>query len=257
MGAKTGIAWCDATFNPWWGCTKVSPGCANCYAEALSKRYGHDVWGPTAGRRVFDDRHWLEPEQWNRAAANAGVQRRVFCGSMCDFLEENPLIDGQRERLWDLIQRTPNLIWLLLTKRAERIDRHIPRAILEAGNVMIGVSVEDQQRADERIPLLLGSWAANTFLSCEPLLGEVRLGLDEGVFGTCNDRSERLGWVIVGGESQPGCRPMDLTWAAGLVGECKDAEVPVFVKQLGGHPDKRAHPEAWPEELRVQEFPRL
>jgi protein gp37 len=131
----------------------------------------------------------------------------------------------------------------------------MPREILEAENVMIGVSVEDQARADERIPLLLRSWARRTFISCEPLLGEVRLDLDEGVWQTCLERGERLDWCIIGGESQPGCRPMDLVWAASLVGECRDAGVPVFVKQLGGHPDKRVKVEQWPEELRVQEFP--
>jgi protein gp37 len=165
---------------------------------------------------------------------------------MCDFLEDNPLLDGQRERLWDLIQRTPHLIWLLLTKRALGIHT-MPRAILEASNVMIGVSVEDQVRAADRIPLLLKSQAERTFLSCEPLLGELYLGGDV----------EELDWVIVGGESQPGCRSMDLAWAESLVGECRRAGVPVFVKQLGGHPDKRSHPETWPAELRIQQFPEL
>jgi protein gp37 len=181
---------------------------------------------------------------------------------MCDFLEEGhaSVLTPARERLWGLILDTPNLIWLLLTKRAERIET-IPRAILEARNVMIGISIEDQQRADERLPLLLQSFARATFLSCEPLLGPIELGL----FGTMakdwgrgyRPVAEGIHWVIVGGESQPGCRPMDLAWAAGLVGECKDAEVPVFVKQLGGHPDKRAHPETWPAELRIQQFPEL
>jgi protein gp37 len=179
---------------------------------------------------------------------------------MCDFLEDNPLLDGQRERLWDLIQRTPHLIWLLLTKRALGIHT-IPRAVLIAENVMIGVSIEDQARADERLSLLLSAHPRHTFLSCEPLLGPVDLGL----FGTTPKEWGRgycmvgdlIDWVIVGGESQPGCRPMDLTWAAALVGECHDADTPVFVKQLGGHPDKRAHPEMWPEELRVQQFARV
>ncbi|HLA80419.1 MAG TPA: DUF5131 family protein [Thermoleophilia bacterium] len=246
MGAKTGIAWCDATFNPWWGCTKVSLGCAHCHAENLARRYGQDVWGPKAHRRLFGDKHWREPVLWNRAAALAGVRRRVFCGSMCDFLEDNPVLDGQRERLWDLIQRTPHLIWLLLTKRALGIYT-MPQAILEAENVMVGISVEDQKRAEERIPLLLSSGARQTFLSCEPLLGPLEL----------YDALLAIDWMIIGGESQPGCRPMDERWAMDLVAKCIEYHTPVFVKQLGGHPDKLAHPEMRPAELRIQQFPEL
>ena len=180
MGAKTGIAWCDHTFNPWWGCTKVSPGCQHCYAERLAQRWAPlSIWGPTAPRRHFGDAHWREPVLWSLAAQEAGISKRVFCGSMSDFLEDRPELESQRERLWELILCTPNLTWLLLTKRAERLST-MPLAILEADNVMLGVSVEDQERADERIPLLLSSRATQTFLSCEPLLGPIDLGL----FGT-------------------------------------------------------------------------
>ncbi len=247
MGKVTGISWTDHTFNPWWGCQKVSPGCQHCYAEILSERTGWaDLWGPGGMRRFFDTRHWNEPEIWNRAAIAAGVRRRVFCGSMCDFLEDRPDLEAQRDRLWELIQRTPALTWLLLTKRALGIHT-MPRAILEADNVMVGVSVEDQARADERIPLLLSSAAEQTFLSCEPLLGELYLG----------EWMEEIDWLIVGGESQPGCRPMALEWARSVVLHAQRAGTPVFVKQLGGHPDKRAHPEVWPAELQIQQFPVL
>lgn len=192
MGEKTGIAWTDATFNPWWGCAVVSPGCEHCYAETWSTRMGHDLWGPKGARRMFGDKHWAEPERWNRAAAKAGERRRVFCGSMCDWAEDRPDLVEPRARLFALIERTPWLDWLLLTKRIDSAARLLPWAPREipadrprpatwAGwglpwaNVWVGTTVEDGRRARERIPVLEGIPAAVRFLSMEPLLEEVDL----------------------------------------------------------------------------------
>src|SRR5438874_5572127 len=116
MSANSAIEWTDHTFNPWWGCVKVSPGCANCYAEALSTRYGYKVWGPPANstRRTFGQAHWDEPAQWNAAAEREQQRKRVFCASMADVFELHPAVDIARQRLWSVIEETPWLDWLLL-----------------------------------------------------------------------------------------------------------------------------------------------
>src|SRR6266568_918004 len=115
MSANSSIEWTDHTFNPWWGCVKVSPGCEHCYAELLSNRYGHRVWGPakTTARRMFGDAHWLEPLVWNDAAEREGKRKRVFCASMADVFEPHHGIVQARIRLFDLIAATPWLDWLL------------------------------------------------------------------------------------------------------------------------------------------------
>lgn len=244
MGETTGIAWCDATFNPWWGCAHVSPGCVNCYAETLAKRYGKDVWGKATDRRFFGDKHWNDPAIWNRKAEAAGVRRRVFCGSMMDVFEDRDDLFEDRLRLFDLIERTPSLDWLLLTKRPESVLIAIPSNWETKGwplNVWLGVSVEDQRRADERIPKLLEVPAAVRFLSCEPLLGPVtfrwakwqpwapRPGVTDHLDGL-----RRLDWVIVGGESGPGRRPMHPEWTRSIWEECREADVAFFGKQGSG-----------------------
>ena len=117
MGAVTKIEWCHHTFNPWWGCTQVSPLCDHCYAMMLDARWFRRVhWGPGAPRRYFDDEYWAQPLRWDRRAAAAGYRRRIFCASMADVFD-NDADPGARHRLWRLIRRTPNLDWLLLTER--------------------------------------------------------------------------------------------------------------------------------------------
>jgi protein gp37 len=232
MGETTGISWTDHTFNPWWGCFKVSPGCANCYAETFSNRYGHDVWGPpkTTSRRLFGTAHWNEPLKWNEAAKRDERQHRVFCASMADVFEDHPLVASERNRLWMLIERTNSLDWLLLTKRPENVLRmspwhHNPDGLIWP-TVWLGTSVEDQQRADERIPALLEPEhpVAVRFLSCEPLLGPVDL----------TPWLDGLDWVIVGGESGPGHRAMNPDWARSLRDQCVGAGVAFFFKQDSG-----------------------
>lgn len=260
MSEKTGIAWTDHTFNPWWGCIKVSPGCKHCYAETFSTRYGHDVWGPatTTTRRTFGLKHWLEPEKWNAeserdATTGSGLGRRhrVFSGSMCDVFEDHPMANATRDDLWGTIRLTPWLDWQLLTKRPENIASMLPSDWGDGhANVWLGTSVEDQERADERIHKLLDVPAKRRFLSCEPLIGPVDLSPLQIQHYT--DR--QIHWVIVGGESGGDRRPMEIDWLAHIVGHCRVSGVPVFVKQDNAFkPDQRGR---IPDDLWIRQFPR-
>lgn len=241
MGTTTAISWTDHTFNPWWGCSRVSPGCQHCYAETFSKRLGEDLWGKDSPRRFFGPKHWNDPVRWNLAALAAGRPRLVFCASMADVFEDRDDLVGERARLFDLIEATPRLEWQLLTKRPENVLRLASRwADGWPANAWIGTTVEDQARADERVPLLLEIPAAVRFLSCEPLLGPVRLRpewieLEIQAFGanglTC---FPRVDWIIVGGESGPGHRPLNLDHARALRHQADVDVVPFFFKQVGG-----------------------
>ena len=224
MGAETAISWTDHTFNPWWGCERVSPGCQNCYAEAFAKRTGHPVWGKTADRRFFGDKHWAEPRRWNNLAEEAGKPALVFCSSMADVFEDRPELARWRADLWALIEATPWLIWQLLTKRPENVLDMVPAGWHGAWprNVWVGTTAEDQARADERIPHLVRIPAPVRFLSVEPMLGPVEL------------RGAGVEWVICGGESGPRHRPFDLDWARSLRDQCAKGGVPFFFKQVGG-----------------------
>src|SRR5579859_1859246 len=122
MAANSKISWTDHTFNPWWGCVKVSPACDHCYAESFSKRVGQNIWGVDSPRRFFGDKHWTEPLKWNRdALKDFGRPARVFCASMADVFEVRDDLIPHRIRLFDLIKDTPNLLWNLLTKRAQEV----------------------------------------------------------------------------------------------------------------------------------------
>lgn len=148
---------------------KVSPGCTYCYAETFAKRTGHDIWGPakTTTRRTFGAKHWTEPLAWHGAAMRAGVKRRVFCASMADVFEDHPALTAERERLWALVRMTPMLDWQILTKRPENIAAMLPDDWSSGyENVWLGTSVEDEQRADERIPVLQGIPARVRTSSC-------------------------------------------------------------------------------------------
>jgi protein gp37 len=198
MGKDSSIEWTDHTFNPWWGCAKVSPGCANCYAEAWARRVGDAIWGKDADRRTFGQKHWEEPIKWNAAAASEKNRKRVFCASMSDVFEARIELHSQRKRLWLLIESTPWLDWLLLTKRPQNIRRMVPWANNWPENVWIGTSVEDQQRAIERLPHLLQHPAKRRFLSCEPLVDAV----DLSPWITKRPKPlHQIDWVIAGGES--------------------------------------------------------
>lgn len=227
MADTTEISWTDSTFNPWWGCSKVGPGCDHCYAEALDHRTGGDHWGPRKTPRAMSEDNWRKPARWNRQAEANGTRRRVFCGSMCDWADKNAP-DGQRERLWDLIRSTPGLDWQLLTKRAPNIAGCLP-ADWGTGyeNVWCGVTVEDRKHGLPRIQHLLSVPARVRFLSVEPLLEDIG---DIDLTG--------ISWVIVGGESGPAARPMDAAWVESIRRQCQAAGVAFFFKQWGGRRDK-------------------
>lgn len=312
MGENSKIEWTDHTFNPWIGCTKVSPGCAHCYAEELmATRYGRVEWGAGKARVRTSVANWRLPLRWNRDEEGKMVDHagfvsarrpRVFCASLADWLDKEVPIEWLANLL-DLIRRTPNLDWLLLTKRlqnwAERVrlarnyltTRNMETALwlnewlpgtpwyegcgcamtdsgiigdkiaVPPANVWIGTTVEDQRRADERIPELLKIPARVRFLSCEPLLANVELRhhlltprpscehknpLDgccsrpgvptpECHLDACSlpDARQQIHWVICGGESGHGARPMHPAWARSLRDQCAAASVPFLFKQWG------------------------
>lgn len=288
------IEWTDHTFNPWIGCTKVSPGCAHCYAETLmDTRMGRARWGKGQPRARTSASNWKQPLRWDRAArierdatqaagltGTAYRRPRVFCASLADWLDDEVPIEWLADLL-DLIRRTPHLDWLLLTKRPENwaprmwaVESELVRRSKVAGvasesdrmvtawirrreapaNVWLGTTVEDQQRADERIPELLRTPARVRFLSCEPLLGPVNLTsiLKDGIGRDAlrvNDASmgeseHHLDWVICGGESGTCARPMHPAWARSLRDQCAAAGVPYLFKQWGEWIEHHHRPEA-------------
>jgi len=200
---------------------------------------------------VTSKAYWRGPLAWDRAAAVAGRPALVFCGSLCDVFEDRPDLAEPRARLWDLMERTPNLIWMLLTKRIENAALMWPWTEGRTPpNVWIGVTAEDLANADMRIPYLLGRTATVRFVSCEPLLGPVdlRSGTGQELL-----TAGGIGWVIAGGESGPERREMDLAWAADLQAQCHRANIPFFLKQDGGYrPGERGR---IPDELWERAFP--
>jgi protein gp37 len=280
MGAVTGIQWTDSTMNGWLGCAKVGPGCDHCYAEAaLDNRLRLVNWGHGQPRKHTSASYWEQPKRWNdtpffecahchwrgtdrdrkKAFARHGkcclemdlrpARRRVFCSSLSDVFD-NEVPQLWRTQLFALIYDTPNLDWLLLTKRignATRMMREDPPESIarEVGaglpNVWIGATVVNQEEADRDIPKLLATPARLRFLSMEPLLGPVDLRLLEysgarerdGSGTVLTTRRRALDWVIVGGESGINARPLQLEWVRSLVQQCKAAGAPVHVKQLG------------------------
>jgi len=230
MGKDSTIEWTHHTFNPWWGCVKVSDACDNCYAETWAKRLGENLWGPKTERRFFSDQHWKEPLKWNKEAQAKGVRRRVFCASMADVFENRKDLIPHRLRLLELIAQTPHLDWLLLTKRIHLVKKQLPKGYVFPANVWLGATVENQDAANKRLPYLMEFTSPSVrFLSCEPLLGEIQLGpyLQPGLHGT------RVDWVIAGGESGTKSRPMEPDWPDLLRQQCNVAAVPFHFKQWG------------------------
>lgn len=277
---KTAIEWCDYTFNPWWGCEKVSPGCQQCYAESDAKRYGHAVWGKDAPRRFLSDTHWDSPGKWDREAARLGLRYRVFCASMADICEDRPDLTQPRLLLKFLIANTPHLDWLLLTKRPENYLRLFGKDFFEqCPHAWPGTTTENQEQADRRIPNLL-KVPGLKWLSIEPMLGPVdlwgaRYMLPGGGRGSAFNWGEGVKWVIYGGESGTGARRCNVEWIRAGIQECRGAGAAIFVKQLGSKPVatdgvadhvgtwplaikefKGKDPAEWPEDLRVREWPK-
>jgi protein gp37 len=271
MGADTGIEWADHTFNPWTGCQNVSPACDHCYAETTAKRAPSTFggWGPHAERKRTSESYWRQPLLWDKRAAKDGVRARVFCASMADVFDNAVPIEW-RQDLFNLIWNTPNLDWLLLTKRPQNIAKMLPvnadfpSLAWPWPHVWLGTTVENQAEADRRIPHLLAVPAAKRFLSMEPLLGPVDLTRWLRAFDRCphdgapengcegcdgtggNDcgavTRSRLDWIIAGGESGPKARPSHPDWFRSLRDQCQAAGVPFFFKQWGEWGNPQRHP---------------
>lgn len=273
----TKIEWCDETFNPRWGCTQVSPACANCYARTWDKRLGYDNWGDAAERRYFGPKHWEEPHKWNRRAEREGRKLLVFCASMADVFEKpprpelEPVYTRQLEALGELIDETPNLIWLMLTKRPQNwewaytlMGFHSEDVVIDPLDPTVGrvawkpppnvfpmTTVEDQKRANERIPKLFEIPSAlGHGVSAEPLLGPLDLTriditseseADEpsylnaltGSWEGRNLPSYRLKWIVAGGESGHNARPHNPGWFCKIRGDASRFSVPFLFKQHG------------------------
>lgn len=260
MAEKTGISWADHTFNPWLGCSPVSPACHNCYAEALVVNRLGVGWGPHALRRRTAASTWQQVRRWNRRAERAGTRARVFCASLADVFD-NKVPPEWREDLWELIRQTPQLDWLLLTKRPSLITPMLPPSWGKGwANVWLGTTVENQEEAERRIPHLLAAPAVLHFLSCEPLLGPLNLTSMPDTRGFVRDvlRGERynpafrekqlkhdrelarIGWVIAGGETGNGARPSRPEWVWSLRDQCAATATPFHFKQWGDW-----HADAW------------
>lgn len=226
MAEGSKIEWTDHTFNPWTGCTKITPGCDNCYAEGWSKRSGHVKWGNHERKRTTVD-YWKGPTIWNRNAdrfeATHGHRQRVFCASLADVFD-NQAEAAWREDLFALIRQTPRLDWLLLTKRPFNIAKFLPKDWGNGyANVWLGMTAEDQERFDARWHHLAAVPAAVRFISYEPAIGPLSIAAAE----------LKPDWLIVGGESGHGARPMDAQWVRSIVDECCDLGVAPFFKQWG------------------------
>lgn len=315
MGANTHIQWATHTFNCWEGCTKVSAGCKFCYAETRNARFGGGEapnWGKGAPRRRTSKTNWRLPLKWNREAEKSGTRPRVFCASLADVFDAE--VQHQwRADLFRLIQETPNLDWLLLTKRPQNVMPFVEAALMEAAslsvdadnmmndwvegkppaNVWLGTSVEDS-RVLNRVVDLLTVPARVHFLSNEPLLGDLNLrkipvgayeldalkGQLRGTITRDIKFCSKIDWVICGGESGTNARIFEIEWARDLLRQCRTANVPFFMKQLGqcpvgvdekgewhgapyflydGH-DKGGNFETWPMcigDLKVREMPEV
>lgn len=237
MAENSKIEWTDHTFNPWIGCQEVSPACDNCYARVQNNhRKWVDGWGPHGERRRT--KTWRDPVKWNREAAQAGVRRKVFCASLADVFDKKVPTEW-RDDLWELINATPKLDWLLLTKRPQNIKKMLPKDWGEIGyvNVWLGVTGETNDLARQRAMHAVVIPATIHFMSVEPMLGPV-----EPIDG--------IDWVICGGESAKGIhRPMKLKWARDLRDHCRAAGMSFFMKQI----DKV---QPIPNDLLIREFPR-
>jgi len=274
MAENTKIEWATHSWSPIIGCSKIHVGCEHCYGEAQAGRHGV-TWGPNGTRRKTSEAYWRKPLGWDRKAAKTGERPRVFA-SLCDVFEDwdGEINDVDGETVWNydnyerprfltiadirgdffrLIDRTPNINWLLLTKRPENVLRMWPpkelqvtkpfRIVQGRENVWLGVSVSDQKTADELIPelLKLRDFTPCLFVSAEPLLGCIDLELampcgyycDESV-GHVDHSISRLDWLIVGGESGPKARPCNVEWIRSLAEQCKASGVPCFIKQDSG-----------------------
>lgn len=249
MAENSKIEWTDHTFNPWIGCTEVSPACDNCYARTLMQdRYKRAEWGAGNGRVLTGASNWRKPLAWNRKAEAEGRRFRVFCASLADVFDTEVPQEWRHTLFDEVIEQTPSLDWLLLTKRPLPAFRFLhERYAFDPGvpdNVWVGTTVENPTVARARLSWLLSIPARTRFLSMEPLIEPVQIEHEDLL---------RLGWVIVGGESGGTPRPMNPEWARSLRDQCAAAVVPFFMKQMSGR--TKAEREAIPEDLMIRQFP--
>lgn len=215
MTLKTAIEWCDATINFWWGCTKVSPGCANCYAESLSTRFGRAKWGKGEARVPRLEAALAEARKLQKQARREGIRKRAFVNSMSDVFDAE-VPDEWRDEVIAAAIDSPHVDFLLLTKRIENAASYLRARNVRLPNVWLGVTAENQEMADRRIPLLLETPAAVRWVSYEPALGPVDFDRTGYLWSGRSDADREvdgLDWIVVGGESGPGARPFDgLEW---------------------------------------------
>lgn len=236
MSENSKIEWTDHTFNSWVGCTKVSPACDNCYAESWAKRTGHsELWA--GERRRTAESNWKQPLKWNakheQFFAEHGRRQRVFCASLADIFD-NQVPEEWRNDFWQLVRDTPNLDWLLLTKRPQNIAKMVPDDWGNGyPNVWLGATVENQTEADRRIPVLLQVPAIIRFLSMEPLLGPVDISIYLYTGWTEPPYDDIVHWIITGGESGPNARPSHPDWFRSIRDQCQDAGAAFHFKQWG------------------------
>lgn len=223
MGDTTGIAWTDATWNPWWGCLAVSDACLKCYAAVLDKRTGGNYFDAGVLPRRTGVKNWNLPARKNKEAIARGKRLRIFMGSMMDWAD-NRVPEDWRAEAFGVIRSTPGLDWQLLTKRAPNISKMLPPDWGQGyENVWLGVTVENRKHGVPRIDHLRRVPAKVRFLSVEPLLEDLGPIDLTGIH-----------WVIIGGESGPGFRPIQRAWIDGVVAQCRAQGVAVFFKQWGG-----------------------
>ena len=232
MAETTKIRWTESTWNPATGCTAVSPGCDNCYAKRIAENRRGPAF-PNGFAMTLRPHKLDEPRKWKEP-------RRVFVNSMSDLFHKD-IPDDYLRAVWDTMLETPRHTYQVLTKRAHRMAHKVRTLGLPLPpHIWLGVSAENQAMADSRIPPLLDTWPAVAFVSAEPLLGLVDLG----------EYVDRLQWVIVGGESGSGRRPMDYDWARALRDQVRGAGVAFFYKQGNAHVsdrDKVLDGETWDE----------
>lgn len=243
MAENSKIEWTDHTFNPWVGCTKIAPPCDFCYAEVWARRTGHpELW--KGDRRRTTTENWQKPIKWNVKAVMLGVRPRVFCASLADVFD-NQVPTRWRDDLWHLIDQTPNLDWLLLTKRPQNIRKMLPdprTGVRSWGdgwsNVWLGTTCGSQDEYDRNWPILSDIPATIRFISYEPALGPLRLHFTD----------PQPHWLICGGESGHSARYMEPAWAERIRDDCRAEGVSFFMKQM----TKKA---PIPPHLMVREFP--
>jgi protein gp37 len=323
MSDRTNIQWCDSTFNPWMGCTKVSPACDHCYAERDTARFKQVNWGVGQPRKRTSPENWRKPIQWNKRpfyeCSSCGwrdevfcngwidahtcpeckhstlksARRRVFCASLADVFDNE--VDPQwRLELFNLIASTPNLDWLILTKRVGNVlpmleeianlglseDNLSSEPVRTPGhwlandwlrhdmppkNVWLGITVCNQHEVDRDIQKLWLIPAEVRWISIEPMLESINLSMPLGLSIALDKKQDRMvhtpnclpliNWVVVGGESGPGARKMDVDWARQLRDQCATARVPFFMKQLGGERNKKGDIVDLPEDLQIRQSP--